>query len=220
MINVNSEWKKVLPDFMTKQVLKKHRKKWDGVFYDNCFNNASWVSSDIDLNGDGIAESGSEVDRQWQEGMNLMMKRTRKKNKKKLVVCNSDGEYYTHINGRLIEAFPSEFDGGWSGSMRKYFDVLKRAKKPSMVVVNTVANSKDRTNYQQMRFNLTSALMGDGFASYDESIDRHASLWWYDEYSVALGNPLGGAFNVDTNEGPGKVKKWSMASVISSVARC
>lgn len=47
--------------------------------------------------------------------------------------------------------------------------------------------------------------MGDGFASYDQSIDAHNSLWWYDEYNVALGNPLGGAIDVETKAGPDNI---------------
>lgn len=201
MINVTTAWKKQLPKFMTQKVLKKNPKKWDGVFYDNCFNDVSWVSDKIDVNRDGQADAWKTADKQWKKGMTTIMKQTRKRNKNKLIVCNSNGNYYTYINGRMIEAFPSDFDGNWSGSMKKYYEVLSTAKKPSMVIVNTVANSSDSDNYRMMRFNLASTLMGDGFASYDQSVDRHASLWWYDEYSVALGNPLGEAYNAETNDG-------------------
>lgn len=206
MINVTTAWKKVLPKFITQKVLKKYPKKWDGVFYDNCFNDVSWVDNNIDVNQDNQADFWKTADKQWKRGMNTIMKQTRKRNKTKFIMCNSNGEYYTNINGRMIEAFPSEFDGNWTGSMKQYFNVLNTAKRPSMVIVNTVANSDDSANYKKMRFNLTSTLMGDGFASFDESVDRHASLWWYDEYSVALGNPLSGAYNVETNEGTIELK--------------
>ncbi len=202
MLNVTTAWKKTLPKYMTKQVLKKHPKKWDGVFYDNCFNDISWIDNKVDVNQDGKADSWKTADKQWKRGMNTIMKQTRKRNKGKLIICNSNGEYYTSINGRLIEAFPSDFDGKWSGSMQKYYDVMNTAKKPRMVIVNTVANSSDDSNYKKMRYNLTSTLMGDGFASFDQSVDFHASLWWYDEYSVGLGNPISAPFNVDTNAGP------------------
>ncbi len=207
MINVTTAWKKELPRFVTNKVLKKYPKKWDGVFYDNCFNDVSWVSDDIDVDMDGEADYWKTADKQWKSGMETIMKQTRKKNKNKLIVCNSDGEYYTQANGRLIEAFPSDYDGNWKGSMEKYFEVLNTAKKPSMVIVNTVANSSDSTNYKKMRYNLTSTLMGNGFASYDQSVDHHASLWWYDEYSVALGNPLSDAYNVNTGDGIDNIKK-------------
>lgn len=205
MINVTTRWKKALPKFITNQVLKNNKKKWDGVFYDNCFNNVAWTDAKIDVDRDGQADNWNQADKEWKTGMRSMMKQTRKQNKNSMIVCNSNGDFYTYINGRLIEAFPSEFDGNWGGSMEKYFNVLKQGKDPSLVIVNTVANSTDDSNYRLMRFNLTSSLMGDGFASFDQSVDFHHSLWWYDEYSVALGNPLGGTFNVETNAGPDNV---------------
>lgn len=202
MINVTTRWKKALPDFVTKKVLKKYPKKWDGVFYDNCFNDVAWVDDNIDVNRDGEADFWKTADAQWKDGMRSIMKRTRKKNPNSIIVCNSNGDYYTYINGRMIEAFPSEFDGGWPGAMQQYFDVLDEGREPRAVIVNTVANSTDASNYQLMRYNLTSTLLGNGFASFDQSIDAHASLWWYDEYSVSLGNPLSTAFNTATNAGP------------------
>lgn len=201
MINVTGPWKKQLPKFMSKQILKKNPQHWDGIFYDNCFNNVAWVDNKIDLDLDGQADNWNDADAAWKNGMTKMMKNTRKRNPNSVIICNSNGDFYTYINGRLIEAFPSSYDGGWTGSMEKYMDVLEQAKDPSIVIVNTVANSADDSNYRLMRYNLTSTLMGDGFASFDQSIDSHNSLWWYDEYSVALGSPLADAYNVKTNAG-------------------
>jgi hypothetical protein len=201
MINVTGPWKKELPKFMTKQILKKHPQHWDGIFYDNCFNNIAWIDNKVDVDQDGQADNWNEADAAWKNGMTKMMKNTRQRNPNSVIICNSNGDFYTYINGRLIEAFPSSFDGGWTGSMEKYTGVLDDARDPSIVIVNTVANSADDSNYQLMRFNLTSTLLGDGFASFDQSVDSHDSLWWYDEYSVALGEPLAEAYNVSTNDG-------------------
>ncbi|MBI4408034.1 MAG: VCBS repeat-containing protein [Candidatus Kerfeldbacteria bacterium] len=202
LINVTTEWKKLLPKFMTKQIIQADPKDWDGIFYDNCFNDISWVDDQVDVNQDGEADFWKTADAQWKTGMTKMMKQTRQRNPNKVIICNSNGDFYTYINGRLIEAFPSSFDGGWVGSMEKYYDVLEAATNPSVVIVNTVANSADASNYQLMRYNLTSTLMGDGFASFDQSVDQHHALWWYDEYSVALGAPLNGPYNVSSNAGP------------------
>jgi hypothetical protein len=206
LINVSTSWKKEVAKFMTNQIIKANPGSWDGVYYDNCFNDISWVDDNVDIDGDGDADQWQTVDAQWRSGMNKMMKQTRNRNPNKVILCNSGGEYYTYINGRLIEAFPSEYDGNWKGAMKKYSDVMNEATDPSMVIVNTVANSADATNYQLMRFNLTSTLMDDGFASFDQSIGSHNSLWWYDEYSVSLGVPLGDAYNVDTGAAAGD---WS-----------
>jgi len=201
LINVTSDWKTVLPQFMTTTILKAHPAAWDGVFYDNCFNDISWIDNKVDIDLNGQADNWHTTDAAWSAGMTTIMKQTRSLNPQALIICNSNGKYYNYINGRLIEAFPSSFDGNWTGSMQKYFDVMNTAKAPTMVVVNTVTNSSASTNYQLMRYNLTSTLLGNGFASFDQSVDFHHSLWWYDEYDVALGNPLGGPYNVATNQG-------------------
>lgn len=202
LINVTTEWKKQLPKFMANKIIKQNPDHWDGIFYDNCFNDISWIDDNVDVDQDGQADDWPDADADWKTGMNKMMKQTRERLPNKVIVCNSNGDFYTYINGRLIEAFPSSYDGNWSGSMEKYFNVLDEADDPSVVIVNTVANSSDASNYQLMRYNLTSTLMGDGFASFDQSVDFHHSLWWYDEYSVALGQPLGDPYNVETGDGP------------------
>jgi len=71
-------------------------------------------------------------------------------------------------------------------------------------------------NYQRMRFSLASALLGDGYYSYEINTDGHGSLglMWFDEYDNAgagkgwLGKPRGeyaelpgGAFMREFNGG-------------------
>lgn len=194
LINLSGDWKTTLPDFMTNQVLGQS-KLWDGVFYDNCFNDISWVNSDIDMNLDGTPDGSTTVDQQWKDGMTTIMRRTQQLNPDKLIVCNSNGKYYTYIHGRLVEEFPPQ-DEGWNGAMKNYFKVLRTARRPSIVILNTGADETKARDYRNMRFNLTSALLGGGFASFDESLERHRALWWYDEYDAALGMPLGKGYNI------------------------
>lgn len=201
LINVTTPWKKALPQFMTKNIIKRHPQHWDGIFYDNCFNNITWVDDRIDVDLNGQADNWETADTAWKQGMLTMMKQTRQRNPDAIIVCNSNGDFYTYINGRMIEAFPSSFDGGWTGAMAKYEQVIKNGHQPSVVIVNTVANTTDAAQYQLMRYNLTSTLMSDGFASFDQSVDAHSSLWWYDEYSVALGEPLAGAYTMAADDG-------------------
>lgn len=51
-----------------------------------------------------------------------------------------------------------------------------------------------------MRFCLASALLGDGYYSFDYGDQAHNQLWWYDEYNVFLGKPLNSAYKVETGE--------------------
>ena len=89
--------------------------------------------------------------------------------------------------------------------MAVWFDgtIFWSTKRPAQYRYQYGGQFNWRRHHQQMRYNLTSTLLGDGFASYDQSVDSHDSLWWYDEYSVALGAALGEPYNVDTNDGPG-----------------
>lgn len=199
MINVSTRWSTALAKSVSRHVLKKHSQWWDGVYYDNCFNDISWLDGSIDIDGSGTAASSSTADQRWRVGMGTLLKQTAKRNPTKVIVCNSSGDYYTYINGRMFEDFPSANEGQWSGSMQRYADVMQRAQQPRLVIVNTIANTTTSTNYRLMRYNLASALLHDGFASYDQSSFAHHSLWWYDEYGAALGAPLASGYNIQTN---------------------
>jgi len=48
-----------------------------------------------------------------------------------------------------------------------------------------------QTFYPNMRFGLASALMTDGFSTYDFGDTSSPVNWWYDEYDFPLGYPLG-----------------------------
>jgi hypothetical protein len=57
-------------------------------------------------------------------------------------------------------------------------------------------------NYRKMRYGLTTALMGDGFFSFEPYGHGHLGLMWFDEYDNAgagrgcLGQPTGAAYAV------------------------
>jgi uncharacterized protein (TIGR03437 family) len=56
-----------------------------------------------------------------------------------------------------------------------------------------------QTFYPNMRFGLGTALMMDGFSTYDYGDTSSAVSWWYDEYDFSLGYPLGPATRIVTN---------------------
>ena len=49
--------------------------------------------------------------------------------------------------------------------------------------------------YKKVRFGLASTLLLDGYYAFDFGDQNHGQTWWYDEYSVDLGNPLGSAIS-------------------------
>jgi uncharacterized protein (TIGR03437 family) len=56
--------------------------------------------------------------------------------------------------------------------------------------------------YPNMRFGLASALMNDGFSTYDLGDEGCCAAWWYDEYDFNLGQPLGPAVRIGSGTGP------------------
>jgi len=184
-------WNTFLPQFMHDHVMSTGL--WDGIYYDNVFQDVSWVNGgDIDLDRNGQRDVAATADSAWREGMLTMLTRSRQlEGNSKVILGNGGGQYYPQMNGRLIEEFPSSLDGGWSGAMAKYADVMSRGLFPSLVIINRMGSGQ--ADYQAMRYGLTSTLLQGGFFSFDEGSVRHAALWRYDEYNTNLGLPLGPA---------------------------
>jgi uncharacterized protein (TIGR03437 family) len=59
-----------------------------------------------------------------------------------------------------------------------------------------------QTFYPNMRFGLGTALMMDGFSTYDFGDTSSPVTWWYDEYDFNLGLPLGPAANIGGGQAP------------------
>lgn len=174
---------------------------WDGVFYDNLWEGISFVSSKIDLNHDGDAESSANADEQWQDSVRTVLKNTRAAAKQagrsKFIVTGNGGTAYAqNLNGVGFEHFPNTVYGGWTSSMEEYFFIMRHAVRDPFGLINTnVKNSGDQTDYQDFRFGLTSTLLQDGYYSFDNGDQTHHERWYYDEYNVMLGEPLTGAYN-------------------------
>jgi hypothetical protein len=187
-------WNTVLPQFLHDTIMSTGL--WDGIFYDNVLNDISWLNGgDIDLDRNGVRDAASTADSLWREGMSTLLARSRQlEGNDKIIIGNGNGQYYPTMNGRLIEEFPSNLDGGWSGAMKTYMDVLARGVNPALVIVNRIGTS---TDYQSMRFGLASTLLGGGFFSLDRGSVQHAATWQFDEYLTDLGLPLGSARRLD-----------------------
>ena len=193
-------WPNFLPKFVKNKILSQNI--WDGVFYDNLTANISWLDANIDLNRDGSSESKFEIDKKWEKGSIKILQDTRNFNKDFILVGNSasDLDLHQYLNGRMFETFPTPWEGSgqWADSMRLYLRILPNKNlQPNVYIIN--ANTKNTgvmDNYRQMRFGLSSTLLGDGFFSFDYGDKAHSQLWWYDEYSVLLGKSEGQAYNL------------------------
>ena len=192
----NQRWYDALPSFVKTELIDAGY--WDGVFYDNVWDNISFMSDkNIDLDQDGKAESIIEVNNKWQYGMEVLLSNTRKVLGPEALVAGNGGEsYYQKMNGVLYEHFPYK---GWSETLTKYKFMNSEGYQPALSILNSnVNNSGNNKDYKKMRFGLASALMDNGYYSFDNGDQSHREIWWYDEYEAYLGEPAGEAFNVDS----------------------
>lgn len=186
-------WLSHLRDFMINEVLSTGY--WDGIFYDNTWDNVTYfVGTDIDVNGDGRAEPRDAIDAAWRDGMRYLYESTRERtNGTYIIVGNGTTQVYAgSLNGQLIE----NFTGGsaWTPTMVAYENFNDTHLDPTTNIINAnTANRGGANNYRAMRFGLTSSLLEDGYYAFSFGDTAHNQLWWYDEYDINLGDPLGSA---------------------------
>ena len=169
---------------------------WDGVFYDNAWKDVKWLAGDlVDLNKDG--QKDSDIDTHWREGMRAIYQETRRlTNNRYLLVGNATSDVYKNdLNGIMLESFPPL---GWEASMRVYAGNQNGIPQPRVNIINAnTANRGDKDNFQKVRFGLASALLLDGYYSFDFGDKDHAQTWWYDEYDLELGKPIAAAVSLN-----------------------
>jgi hypothetical protein len=194
-LSITSGWNQYAPQFVHDRILSTGL--WDGIFYDEVSDTISWLNNgNVDLNRDGSADSAASADAAWKAGMVTMLAKARALDPDKYFVINgtSTPEFQQYINGRMFETFPSpwEANGDWYELMRRYVANEPLVHGPETFIINAnTGNAGDQDDYAKMRFGLASALMGDGFYSFDYGDEDHGQTWRYDEYGVALGAPVG-----------------------------
>ena len=179
----------------------------------------------------------SEFDNSWNDGLRIYESKLRKIiGEDKIIFTNWGVDNYDLINGNNYEGFPLDNSRSYQGTWRQtvfgtipdvgsYSEWLATGQNPNITMIETYEDdgfpesSSDGIydnpyndpsfipNYQKMRFGLTSALLGDGYYSYEINTNGHGSLGllWFDEYDNAgegrgyLGLPLGSAYRVSEN---------------------
>ncbi len=148
----------------------------------------------------------------------------------KIIFTNWGAPNYALLNGNNFEGFPTDSGGSYSNTWHttvfgpwaasgSYMEWLDNSGKPNLSMVETYEDDSgadpngDGTydnpcikpgfvpNYKKMRFGLGTALLGDGYYSYEINTNGHGSLCllWFDEYDNAgagrgyLGYPTGAA---------------------------
>lgn len=184
-------WTDHLHEFINQSVLSNP--VWDGVFLDNCYHSIPSDSCpDTDCDRNGIIDGYSWRDQQWQAGLRPFIAEVKASNPTKPVVGNPGYIYGESLNGGMFEEYDT-FDPGfgfgmtWSELMGTYYDLQTSFQNPRYNMVQAAGASN---SYQQMRYTLTTALLGDAYYGFDFGPTNHGQLWWYDEFDVDLGEPL------------------------------
>jgi hypothetical protein len=152
----------------------------------------------------------------------------------KLVVGNWGMPNYDLLNGNNFENFPG--DGGpeytktWHrlvfgpSTDGSYFDWMAQAQPQNLTLIQTYEDGSAPDpwgdgaynnpcgdpdfvpNYRKMRFGLTTALLNDGYFSYEMHTSGHGALclFWFDEYEGGSGYPWGGHGYLGEPVGPAR----------------
>jgi len=177
---------------------------WDGVFYDNIWGDIAWVNGgNLDFDNDGKRESSLLANSLWAAGTAKMLNLTRTLCGQNFIILGNGRIYWPYqsiLNGNMLEAFPSSWENGgtWAGSMESYKKLPSFNIKPSIPIINVY--EKDQANYRLFRYGLTSALLGDGYFSFDYDVTNHGQTWWYDEYGINLGTSQSEPYNLLDSE--------------------
>src|SRR3989344_455810 len=170
----------------------------DGIFFDMVSPNISWLNNgDIDLNGDGVRDISSQADALWLNRTEYFFKRAKEIMPTMYIVDNgtSAAVVQPYVHGRMYENFPTpwEGDGSWGTVMNRVHETQKNNRVPHISIINSNTANTGVQNYRDVRFGLGSALLENGYFSYDYGDQNHGQTWWYDEYNVRLGQPIGGS---------------------------
>lgn len=201
-------WSSYLPRFIRDQVMSSGL--WDGIFLDNTFVGISYFAKGpVDFDRDGRAEAEADANAKWQAGMRSLINNIRNANPNALLLGNGGTAYADILHGVLLENFPS---WNWNENVKEYRDASAKNIQPKLAAINVnTKNQPSPQDYRQMRFGLASALMDDGYYSFDQGDWNHNVIWWYDEYSVSLGAPRTAAKKLADQPSTASGAVWSRA---------
>ena len=88
------------------------------------------------------------------------------------------------IEGVLGQSWSTEAWAGWQAMENQYYSIMSSMSSPKLAIFN---QQGDPTDYQSMRYGLTSCLMNDGYYSFTNSANGYTGVVWFDEYNANLG---------------------------------
>jgi hypothetical protein len=169
---------------------------WDGVFIDNIWYEVTDVfKGEPDADRDGRPDDRTVLNCQWVANERYLLAQLRQKlGPNRLLIANEGGAnlMVETLNGRMFEGWPQTLPTVDS-SLVAYLEFCNNGAKPPVVIV---ASGGTQHDVRAMRFGLGFTLLGNGYYAYDVGPTWHACNWWYPEYDIKLGQPLGPAQKV------------------------
>jgi len=182
-LNLNSGWAEYLANYAATDVYGTGL--WDGIFFDEV--------------NDSAPVDGTATNLEWQNGyINILSKTRSKLGTQAVIITNgsSNSLFQPYVNGRMFESFPTpwESNGQWETVEKNYLDMEETVGYDPVFVINgNTDNTGNQTDYQLVRYGITSTLLGGGYFAFDYGTQSHAQTWTYDEYDAYLGQPKGEA---------------------------
>lgn len=193
---------------------------------------------DPDCSNISVSDNYQDFNAAWKEGIQGFLPKIRKILNGKPLFGNTFGSYFPFLNGSIWESCP----GNWSDTETEtysdwkervlgfngYIEVSQKGYFPNFSTVETyeleeylpdpeennpMLDPDFEPDYKRMRFGITTALLGNGYFSYEINTNGHGSLglMWFDEYDNAgegrgyLGFPVNDARSIIDLGSEGKV---------------
>jgi hypothetical protein len=132
-------------------------------------------------------------DEEWVEATEAILTKIREANPDgKLVIFNAGRSlqeidaYEGYFDGYVLENFLGDLFGA------SYDEGLKAAEGDYLIIYAVDTDDTGQRDLRRMRLGLTLSLLNDNtFYTYDFGPRNHGEAWWFPEYDVELGAPLG-----------------------------
>lgn len=154
--------------------------------------------ADFKRSGGNIPNTNPEVMSSYRKTQVEGWQQFRKYQSDKLIIGNIDHvinetspEFVDKLNGAFLESLTgrswSLMNAGWDKAMDRYHETMDHVLAPKLVGFGFRGSP---TDYQNMRYGLTSCLMNDGYYSYSNIDTGYTEALWFDEYDARLGYPI------------------------------
>ncbi len=173
----NGKWVEFITSFYKNTL---DQPQHDGIIVDMVANKNWWCQDAIS-------------DTEWVEATSAIMQKIQDFNTEdKMIIFNAGKDFSDidkfsqYMDGYLMENFLGE-------QMKSTFeDGLEAANSDYIVIYGVDTDDAGIKDLKRMRLGLTLSLLSDNtYFTYDVGPRDHGQAWWFDEYDVRLGKPLG-----------------------------